>query len=132
MSDSDMKEIEKGMMMMGIPVEVCRAVTRGGIMNVDYAAGIKTLKGQIKHHVTEVYSPPRVTCMAERLGLVPGMAFDLTQVDPDDGKPWDFNDVRKRNKAYRYVARNKPLLLIGSPMCAAFSQLQAFNFAKMT
>ena len=59
-------------------------------------------------HVTEVYSPPRVTSMAARLGMIPGMSFDLTTVDPDDGKPWDFNDPGKRNKAKRYLRFNKP------------------------
>ena len=50
------------------------------------------------HHVSEIYSPPRVTKWAERMRLAPGMAFDLTQVDPEDGLPWDFNDGIKARK----------------------------------
>ena len=73
------------------------------------------------HHVTEVYSPPRVTTWASRMKLTPGLAFDLTGLDPEDGRPWDFNDPNKAAKARRWIEDNKPLLLIGSPMCAAFS-----------
>ena len=35
----------------------------------------------------EVYSPPRVTAAARKMGLNAAWALDLTQVDPDDGKP---------------------------------------------
>ena len=38
----------------------------------------------ISFHITEVYSPPRVTRESERWGLIPGMAMDLTTNDPDD------------------------------------------------
>ena len=84
------------------------------------------------HHVTEIYSPPRVTVWADKMRLAPGLAFDLTQSDPEDGKPWDFNDPRKAAKARRWIEMNKPLLLIGSPMCAAFSQLNNINFSRMS
>ena len=36
------------------------------------------------HHVTEIYAPPRVTTLAEITRMVPGMAFDFTQMDPED------------------------------------------------
>ena len=83
-------------------------------------------------HDTEVYSPPRVTAWAERMRMVPGLALDLTCVDPDDGKPWDFNDPDKADKVRRIVQQDKPLLLIGSPMCSAFSQMNRINFARMS
>ena len=83
------------------------------------------------NHVTEMYSPPRVPKMTRIMNLIPGMAFDLTQMDEEDGVPWDFNVPAKRNKARTVVQSERPLLLIGSPMCAAFSQLQRINFAKM-
>ena len=44
----------------------------------------------IESHITELYSPPRVTTMAERFKLILGLALDLTTIDPDDGLPWDF------------------------------------------
>ena len=48
--------------------------------------------------VAEIYSPPRVTNIADKIGLTPGFAFDLTTVDPTDGKAWDFNDPVKRER----------------------------------
>ena len=70
------------------------------------------------NHVTQMYSPPRVTKMTQRMNLIPGMAFDLTQLDEEDGMPWDFNVPAKRNKANNIAQGERPLLLIGSPMCA--------------
>ena len=70
--------------------------------------------------------------MAKTMGLRAGWAMDLTAVDPDDNKPWDFSSEGKRNKAKRKLAHDKPLLVIVSPMCGPFSQLQdAFNYPKM-
>ena len=57
----------------------------------------------IASHVSEIYSPPRVTALAKGLGLIPGMALDLTVDDPDDGKPWDFNVASKRQKALHQI-----------------------------
>ena len=65
------------------------------------------------------------------MNLILGMAFELTKLDEEDGLPWDFNITAKRNKARAIVQRERPLLLIGSPMCAAFSHLQRTNFAKL-
>ena len=64
--------------------------------------------------------------------LSPGMAFDLTQNDPEDGQPWDFNVLEKAEKAKKWIQNHKPLLLIGSPMCSAFSQIQNINFSRMS
>jgi hypothetical protein len=84
-----------------------------------------------EYSIIEAYSPKRVTAMGDLLGLMPGMALDLTTLDTD-GKPWDFNDEQKREKAKKMIKEKKALLLIGSPMCAAFSQLQHLNFGRMT
>ena len=62
-------------------------------------ANIAIEKIKFGHHVTEVYSPPRVNISATKIGLVPGMSLDLTEVDPVDGKPWDFTDTIKRTRA---------------------------------
>ena len=83
--------------------------------------------------ITEVYSPPRVSKMAARSSdklLLPGFAFDITTVDPDDGLPWDFDQESKRSKARKLIASQKPLFIVGSPMCKAFSTWQALNRAK--
>ena len=69
--------------------------------------------------------------MASRLGIMPGLSLDLSGNDPDDGRPWDFNDKRKRDKAMDMVLGKRALLLVGSPMCKAFSRLQNWNFKRM-
>ena len=50
----------------------------------------------------------------------PGFALDLTVVDPEDGSPWDFCKKEKRDKARKMQREQRPILLIGSPMCTAF------------
>ena len=51
---------------------------------------------------------------------MPGTAFDLTTTDAK-GEPWDFNIERKRQEAWRIVREEKPMVLIGTPMCTKFS-----------
>ncbi len=83
--------------------------------------------------VSEIYSPPRVTDELKqrpRRHLMPGFALDLTVLDPEDGEPWDFCRPEKREKARRLRRHQRPYLLIGSPMCTAFSTWQALNEAK--
>ena len=85
--------------------------------------------------VSEIYSPPRVTAEIKRGGfkhLRAGLAFDLTVLDPDDGQPWDFSRQVKREKARRLMRESQPILLIGSPMCTAFSTWQRLNDARST
>ena len=50
------------------------------------ARKIRVSKATPSNDVSEVYSPPRVTDVAEATGLRPGWALDLT-VDKDDGTP---------------------------------------------
>ena len=69
--------------------------------------------------------------MARLWGLMPGMSLDLTTVDQDDGRPWDFTDQEKRDKAEKLVSEGRFMLLIGSPMCSAFSQLQTLNYGRL-
>ena len=80
------------------------------------------------YSAAEVYSPPRIVEEAMKRGLKGLWSLDLTTVDPDDGKSWDFNDEEKRRKAKALVTRDRQWLLIGSPMCTAFSILQ--NISK--
>ena len=64
--------------------------------------------------------------MAREMGLRAGWSFDLTTTD-DDGRAWDFNSVEMRNRAIHKVLKDRPLLLIGSPMCIAYSTLNNIN-----
>ena len=84
---------------------------------------------QARAIVSEIYSGPRVTALARRrrkYGVEAGVALDLTTTD-DQGKPWDFNDLRRRLRAGRLLDEQRPTLLIGSPMCTAFSRLQQIS-----
>ena len=55
--------------------------------------------------VAEVYSPPRVTKVASKLGLKPGEAMDLTN-------GWDFRLQRHKDAAFTYIREAKPKLVI--------------------
>ena len=85
-------------------------------------------KGQqhVQSHVSEAYSPVRVTGMAEKMGLIPGLAMGLTTCD-EHGNPWDFNCEVMRAQAKKLIKSKAAMLLVVSPMCAAFSGLQTFN-----
>ncbi len=83
--------------------------------------------------VSEVFSPPRVTRHLSKYPskhLVPGFAMDLTCIDEDDDQPWDFDRADKRQKALERVRREKPLFLIGSPVCTPWCTWQRLNELK--
>ena len=88
-------------------------------------------KGQqlVQSHVSEAYSPVRVTGMAENMGLILGLAMDLSTYD-EHGNPWDFNNATMRQKAKAIVKSTAAMLLVVSPMCSAFSRLQTFNVKR--
>ena len=56
--------------------------------------------------------------------------MDLTTCD-EHGNPWDFNVDAMRAKAKHIVKHKSALLLVVSPMCSAFSRLQAFNAKRL-
>ncbi len=77
--------------------------------------------------LAETYRVPRVTAAARLLpsmGIIPGFALDLTTTD-EHGVPWDFDVADRRAEARRKVETERPMFLIGSPMCTAFSTWQA-------
>lgn len=75
------------------------------------------LSEKIEVELMEMYSPPRVTFEAKNWGLRPGEAMDLLN-------GWDFRREDHRRAAWKYIDEHKPRLIIGSPMCTVFSQLQ--------
>ena len=79
--------------------------------------------------VLEIYSPPRVTAAAKflpELKVIPGFALDLAVAD-SDGRLLDFDDVVMRDRARKRLLIERPMLLVGSPMCTAFSTWQRIN-----
>ena len=78
----------------------------------------------------EGHSTQRVTAEAHKFGLVPAFALNLSTSD-EQGNPWDFSVPGQRRKARRLNRNQRPMLLIGSPMCTAWSVLQQLNIAKL-
>ena len=77
-------------------------------------------------------SPPRVIGYTSAFNLSKGFALDLTALDPDDNKRWDFNNPDKRSKALMRVLLEKPYVLIGCPPYAPFSSLSEANLPRMS
>jgi len=73
--------------------------------------------------IVEIYSPERIVKVAEEHGLRGGWSLDLLT-------GWDFNKKADRDAAKRYVEIVKPTLVVGSPMCTAYSLLQKLNRGK--
>ena len=83
----------------------------------------------IKATVAEMYSAPRVTAALKGLpglNLIPGFALDLTTCD-EEGNAWDFMGPAMRQKARDLIDREKPMFIIGSPQCTAYSTFQQLN-----
>ena len=91
---------------------------------------VASIIGIVQKHVSEVWSPPRVTALAKQYGLNPGSAYDIETSD-SNGSPWDFDIPEQRNQCVRKILDQRPAFLIGSPMCTAFSILQGLNKARM-
>ena len=70
--------------------------------------------------ITEVYSPERVNKLARKFGLVPGASMDLTN-------GYDFTKPEDRRRAWSEIKKTEPFLIIGSPPCTMFSNLQELN-----
>ena len=76
------------------------------------------------YDVCEVFSPPRISFAAERLGLRGGWSLDLSQPCRVTGKTWDCRKEEDRDWARRRVRQDRPELLILCPSCTLFSSLQ--------
>jgi hypothetical protein len=113
------------------------------VINADILQIVRSLGGNVGKYrrergralravLSEIYSPPRVSAMAKMCpsyGILPGFALDLTLCD-SDGRQWDFDDPVMRERAWARIESEKPLLIIGTPMCTAFSAWQHINKLK--
>ena len=85
----------------------------------------------LKRVVSEIYSSPRVTDAAKllpSLKVIPGFALDFTTND-DESRPWDFSKLEMRQAARAKVDAEKPMVLVGSPMCTEYGAWQIINDA---
>ena len=70
--------------------------------------------------ITEVFSPKRVTQVCKKYGLTPGESMDLST-------GWDFDRGEDRRQAVKHIKEENPMVVIGSPPCTVFSQLQTMS-----
>ena len=128
-------KMDDGDMPVGILAREMRQSTMQAILSITKDLGGRPkdnerhLSKSYKVVLSEIYSPPRVTAAAEilkELDIDPGLALDLTTCD-ENGEPWDFGKDIMRAKAKRLVEEQKPMLLIGSPMCTMYSAWQRIN-----
>ena len=84
----------------------------------------------IDAHISEIYSPPRITRLCKQHGLKASTAYDATVCD-ENGLPWNFDDPQHRKRAKRRIIQEQPALLVGSPMCTPFSTLMNLNKHNM-
>ena len=80
--------------------------------------------------VCETFSVPRVTDKAKRMGHALGWALDIAGADEYTGRTWDLRQKRAQDEAMRLLHRTKPYLLILSPPCTLFSQMQRRNINR--
>ena len=77
--------------------------------------------------VAEIYTPPRFTPAAGRLGLKAGFCVDLTHEKPFVGL-WDPSREADRQEFRHLQDREWPEILIGSPPCTTFCPLLYIKF----
>ena len=83
----------------------------------------------INNMIAEIYSAPRVAKVAKMMpeyGVMPGFSLDLATCNAKGGV-WDFDKAEKRREAQELIEREKPMFLVGSPMCTAWSSLQRLS-----
>ena len=88
--------------------------------------------GSSRKHVAEIYNPERFTSKANRFGLEPGFAIDLTLQKNSKGDYWDLSKQEDKVALKGLLQKERPLFLIGSPPCGPFSPLQNLNKYKRT
>ena len=127
------------------PQEKCtREIAKEIIQDLDrkHAAKLKRFEASAKNaryqrphdpkKLAEAYSPPRLVEVAGEFGVRPAWSLDLTQLDRDDGLPWDFNVESKRLKAVELLRKDQPNMLMVGPTCAPFCSLNVgWNYSRM-
>ena len=101
-----------------------RQLERSKSFDIKTADGQRTkINNEGAHDVSEVYAPPRVTAMAEKVGLGRGWALDLTVAD-EDGLARDFSTQAKRAKAVKKVREDKRLQLSEDKDCRSQTEVE--------
>jgi len=77
--------------------------------------------------VAEFFSPPRCASRARARKMVGGWSMDISHIDPHTGRKWDLANPKDVQAAWNLFYRTKPRLLVCSPPCTLFSQMQSLN-----
>ena len=74
-----------------------------------------------KYDIAELFSPMRMTGMAEEFGLRGGWSVDDRCTDPITGRTYDLRSKKDQNEVRKMIRRDRPLVLTASPPCTLFS-----------
>ena len=93
--------------------------------NLSLSFVLKDLKNHFtKYEVCEIFSPPRTCQRARELGRKGGWSLDIKVEDPITRQKWDLSDKRVVARVKEMIRKDSPQLLVASPPCTLFSQLQ--------
>ena len=98
---------------------------------IDKVGALLTEIGGAK--IAEIFSPARFTAKIGDLGLRPGFAVDLCEnkpYGPHAGETWDLSKPDDVKELFEMIAFEQPVIVIGSPPCTAFSQLQSSSWGE--
>ena len=76
-------------------------------------------------HVAEVFNPGIFSNAVAKMNLIVGLVFDINA--PQQGRQFDADIPSRREWCKKVVQEQKPMFLIGSPLCTAFSLLLNLN-----
>ena len=74
---------------------------------------LKLGKSQNDVHIAETFSQPKTVATPSRVGLTPGLLFDLSR------SCWDLDVQANAERLCAYLRTAQPVLLVGSPKCKA-------------
>ena len=91
------------------------------------AAQLNDMQGEqaaCEFAVSEIFSPPRTSQRARERSRRGGYSLDCEYADPITGRKWDLDDPRDVSKFWSLRKTRRSKLLIASPPCRTFSQLE--------
>ena len=93
----------------------------------DLSSLLSSAGKKCEFHVSELYSPPRLTPSVGKAGLKMGSSFDKEHMDEIHGKSFDLNKRSDLNEAKRFRRERPSALWTLSPPCTKMSQIQSLN-----
>ena len=72
-------------------------------------------------HIAEIFRQPKATVTPSRVGLTPGVLFDMSR------NCWDLDVQANAERTCEYLRTERPVLLLGSPKCRAFMNLRSVS-----